>query len=54
MTEFVWLIAGLLIGGCIAIGILCCLQINRIGYYEQEIRRLKNELRQKEKATYND
>ncbi len=54
MTEFVWLLVGLLLGGCIAIGILCCMQINRIGRYEQEIRRLKNELRQKEKTACQD
>lgn len=49
MNELVWLIVGLLLGGCIGIGILCCFQINRIGYYEQEIRRLKAQLDRKEK-----
>ncbi len=34
-------LVGLLLGGCIAAAILCCVQVNRIGYYEQEIRRLK-------------
>ncbi len=35
---------GLLLGGCIACAVLCCVQVNRIGYYEQEIRRLKEKL----------
>ena len=38
------LVIGLLLGGCIAAVILCCVQINRIGYYEQEIRGLKEKL----------
>lgn len=44
MNELLWLLVGLMIGGCIATAILCCLQVNRINHYEQEIRRLKNEL----------
>lgn len=35
---------GLLLGGCIAGIILCCVQVNRICSYEQEIRRLKEKL----------
>ena len=34
-------IIGLLLGGCIAVVILCCMQINRINEYVSEIRRLK-------------
>lgn len=49
MNEIVCLIVGLLLGGCLGIGIQCCLQINRIGYYEQEIRKLKEQLDRKEK-----
>lgn len=45
MTELIWLLVGLLIGGCLGVGALCCMQINRIGHYEQEITRLKNELK---------
>ena len=44
MNELVWLIVGLLIGECVATAVLCCLQVNRINHYEQEIRRLKDEL----------
>ena len=38
------LVIGLLLGGCIAAVILCCIQINRVGRCEQEIRRLKEKL----------
>lgn len=37
-------IIGLLLGGCIAVSILCCMQINSVSRYEQEIRRLKEKL----------
>ncbi len=47
MSELAWLFTGIFIGGCIGIGILCCMQINRISYYEQKIRRLKEKLNQK-------
>ena len=47
MTELAWLLLGLLIGGCIAAAILCCIQINRISYYEQELHRLKQTLNTK-------
>lgn len=46
MSELAWLFTGILIGGCIGISILCCMQINRISYYEQEIRKLKEKLNQ--------
>lgn len=45
--EFVMLIIGLLLGGCIAAVILCCMQINRICDYQSEIRRLKEKLNNK-------
>ena len=47
MNELTWLLVGLLIGGCIAAVILCCVQINRINNYEQEIRRLQQKLNDK-------
>lgn len=47
MSELAWLLAGLLIGGCIAATVLCCMQINRINDYEQEIRRLQQKLNDK-------
>lgn len=39
---------GLLLGGCISGVILCCVQVNRIGYYEQEIHRLREKLNNKD------
>ncbi len=32
MSELAWLFTGILIGGCVGISILCCMQINRISY----------------------
>lgn len=52
MNELLWLLVGLMIGGCISTAILCCLQVNRINHYEQEIRRLKNELELKNIQNY--
>lgn len=44
MSELVWLLVGLLIGGCVATAVLCCVQINRVSEYEHEIRRLRQKL----------
>ncbi len=41
MLNFV---IGLLLGGCISAAILCCVQVNRVCYYEQKIRRLQEKL----------
>ena len=30
MTEFILFIVGLLLGGCIGVVFMCCLQINRL------------------------
>lgn len=30
MTEFIFFLIGLLLGSCIGITIMCCLQINRL------------------------
>jgi hypothetical protein len=45
MTELAWLIVGLLIGGCIGVTLMCCLQLNRVNDYESEIRKLKEQLK---------
>lgn len=45
--EIAMLIVGLLLGGCIAAAILCCMQINRICDYESEIQRLREKLNNK-------
>lgn len=47
MNALAWLLTGLLIGGCIGATILCCVQINRISYYEQEIQKLRQKLNDK-------
>lgn len=47
MAEFLWFLSGVLIGGCITLVILCCIQINRRNEYEQELRRLHKELNNK-------
>ena len=38
------LIIGLILGGCITTILLCCFHINRINYYEQTIKSLKEKL----------
>lgn len=45
--EIFMLIIGLLLGGCIAVTILCCMQINRICDYESQIQRLREKLNNK-------
>ena len=49
MSELVWLLVGLLIGGCVATAVLCCVQINRVSEYKQEIRRLRQKLNDRDK-----
>lgn len=44
MSELMFLIIGLLLGGCLSFFVLCCFQINRINDYESEIRKLKAQL----------
>ena len=45
MTELAWLITGVLLGGCIGIPVMCCLQLNRVNAYEAEIQKLKEQLK---------
>lgn len=45
--EIAMLIIGLLLGGCVAAAILCCMQINRICDYKSEIQRLREKLNNK-------
>lgn len=47
MDALAWLLVGLLLGGCIAAAILCCVQVNRISFYEQELHRLRQKLNNK-------
>lgn len=46
MTEFVFLIIGILIGGCLGLSLMSCFQVNRVNDYEDEIRKLKKQLRE--------
>lgn len=47
MTEFLWLLVGLFIGGIVTTLVLYCLQINRINEYEAELRKLRSQLNNK-------
>ena len=44
MTEFLWFLVGLFIGGIVMTLTLCYLQINRINKYEVELRKLRSQL----------
>lgn len=48
MTEFICLLVGLLLGGCIGITVMCCLQINRL--YKSDS--MKKEVEPYEKTNY--
>ena len=45
---------GFLLGGCIAVCVLCCVQVNAVNRYEREIRRLMEFLKHSEKRNYKD
>lgn len=47
MTEFLWFLIGLLLGGIVATLVLCCLQINRINEYEAELQKFRSQLNNK-------
>ena len=47
MTEFLWFLVGLFIGGIMATLVLCCLQINRINECEAELRKFRSQLNNK-------
>lgn len=47
MSNFICLLVGLLLGGCVAGILLCCIQINRVSYYEQELQKLRQKLNDK-------
>ena len=49
MTGGLIFIAGLIVGGCIAVMLLGCLQINRINKYESTIHKLHTEDNKKHK-----
>lgn len=47
MTEFLWFLVRLFIGGIVTTLVLCRLQINRINEYEAELRKLRSQLNNK-------
>ena len=47
MDKLAWLLTGILIGGCLTATILCCIQINRVSYNEQELQKLRQKLNDK-------
>lgn len=53
MSEFLFLIIGVLLGGCIGVMLLCGFQIDRINDYEYQIRKLKSQLAKKQKSETN-
>ena len=44
MSEFLFFLIGLLLGGCLGIILLCGFQLNRVNGYESQIRKLKAQL----------
>lgn len=44
MSEFLFFLIGLLLGGCLGVIILCSFQLNRVNAYEAQIRKLKSQL----------
>ena len=47
MSEAISLIVGLLLGGCVAFLVMCCLQINRLYYTDK-----KKEVKYNEKKNH--
>ena len=45
MSEFLWFLVGLFLGGIVTTLLMCCLQINRMNDYEAELRKLRSELK---------
>lgn len=44
MSEFLFFLIGLLLGGCLGIILLSGFQLNRVNAYEAQIRKLKAQL----------
>ena len=51
MKEILCFIGGMMLGGGVTLVYLCCLQLERINEYEEEIRRLKSKLAGNERTT---
>ena len=50
MSEFLFFLIGLLLGGCLSIILLCGFQLNRVNDYESQIRKLKAQLAKEQKG----
>lgn len=50
MSEFLFFIIGLLIGGCLGTVVVCTVQIERICEYEFQIRKLKTQITKEQKS----
>ena len=48
MVSFLCFVVGMFIGTCITLAIMCVLQINRINEYENEICKLKDQIKEKD------
>ena len=48
MLIFLFFLVGLILGGCVAFAVLCCMQLNRLNSYEDEIRELREKLNNKD------
>lgn len=44
MIAFTCFLAGLMLGGCVALGFLCAFQLKRIDRYEEKINALEQKL----------
>ena len=44
---FLWFFLGMMIGGCLGVMIMCLFQINRCNYYEQQIRKIEEQIKKK-------
>ena len=43
MTELLFFVLGLIIGGLTGITIMCCFQINRINEYENKLKKINGD-----------
>lgn len=50
MSEFLFFLIGLLLGGCLSIIVICVLQLDRVNDYETQIRKLKAQLAKEQKG----
>lgn len=50
MSEVLFFLIGMMLGGCASFILLCCIQLNRVCEYEKEIHRLKKMLSQERKS----